>query len=224
MEYLPVLLDIALVLIPLASIVIGASRGFTKTVLPFALTIFFLLAARGYASPAAKRINSEFVHSRVESYIEERLENAAEDGVSTIENALPESFVTLAEKAGFTAGEAIKEDRIEIVSSQITSAAEKNLIIPALTFGVYVLFYIFSKILALIITGVVDIAAKLPVLKQANSLLGLVFGAVFGAVRCALFTGISALVCSFLPGSAYATAVSQTKLLSPLIEYISSLI
>lgn len=62
-----------------------------------------------------------------------------------------------------------------------------QLVIDAISFSVVI---ILSKIIITVLTGVLGIISKLPVIKQANSLLGMLAGILSGAFICYIAVGI----------------------------------
>lgn len=110
-------------------------------------------------------------------------ENISEEGEEYIDN-LPSTIVEL---IGL---DEIKENAKNIIVQKIVDFAVKLLAI--------VIVYIVARITLAIIVLVLDLIAKLPILKQFNEILGLVMGIVLGLIRIYAVFGIVTLV-STLP-------------------------
>lgn len=89
--------------------------------------------------------------------------------------------------------EKIKE--LPLIEIGVDAAVEAGamLIINVISF---VLVIVIAKFAVMLVSRMLNIAAKLPVIKQANSLLGLVIGAVLGILVCYIIMGVVAALCA----------------------------
>lgn len=72
----------------------------------------------------------------------------------------------------------------------ITDAAVDTASLLVMNVISFVVVIVVSKILIIVLSKVLNIAAKLPVIKQANKLLGMVAGVLSGLLVCYIITGI----------------------------------
>ena len=223
MEYLPYILDALIIILPLLAVVEGLIKGFTGLVLPFALVVGMVILARLYAGPMAQHITENFIHDAATERLSSFLSDKLSEGSLTLSQALPSFASEFISSAGYSPDSLISEQAIPQLSESIITAAQPAIIIPAVTAGIYICFYLIAKILGVILVKPTDAIAKLPILKQVNKTLGFVAGILLGGIRCLVLAAATSVVISFAPESAFASAVSKTKILSLLAQEIINL-
>ena len=219
-DILPYALDALVIILPLISIIVGYVKGFTHIVLPFALTVLMLIVARCYAAPMAQFFTEHYFHNAAVESLTGYLSEKAAQGSASISQALPQYFQSIAESSGYTPDTLINAVSITDISEKIVTAAEPVFIIPMVTACIYMIFYALSKILSVILLKPAELLTKLPLVKQANKALGVIAGIILGTLRLGFFAAAVTVIISFLPESAFASAVSGTKLLSALTDAI----
>lgn len=219
-DILPYALDALVIILPLISIIVGYVKGFTHIVLPFALTVLMLIVARCYAAPMAQFFTEHYFHNAAVESLTGYLNEKAAQGSASISQALPQYFQSIAESSGYTPDTLINAVSITDISEKIVTAAEPVFIIPMVTACIYMIFYALSKILSVILLKPAELLTKLPLVKQANKALGVIAGIILGTLRLGFFAAAVTVIISFLPESAFASAVSGTKLLSALTDAI----
>ncbi len=219
-QILPYALDALVIILPLISIIIGYTKGFTHIMLPFALTVLMLLVARFYASPIAHYLVDNYFHKSATEALTGFINEKAAQGAQSISQSLPQYFTSLAESSGYTPDTLISAVSIPDISEKIVTAAEPVFLIPVITACIYMIFYAVSKILGAILLKPADFLTKLPLVKQVNKALGFFAGVILGALRLGFFAAAAAVIISFLPDSAFSSAVAETKLLSAVTDAI----
>ena len=219
-QFLPYALDALVIILPLVSIIVGYVRGFTHIILPFALTVLMMIVARLYAAPMAHFFTDHYFHTAATESLTNYLTEKAAQGTASILQALPQYFSSLAESSGYTPDTLLSTVSIPDISEKIVTAAEPVFIIPVVTACIYMIFYAVSKLLSIILLKPADFLTKLPLIKQANKVLGVIAGVILGALRLGFFAAAVTVIISFLPESAFASAVADSKLLSALTDAI----
>ena len=219
-EYLPYILDALVIILPLVSIIAGLAKGFTGLVLPFALTVGFIIIARLYARPIADALTANLVHDEAVKHLASYLGRKLSQGTLTLSGALPQAAQALAEKAGYSPEALLNTDAIPAVSEKLVTAAEPVLIIPAVTVCVYICFYFAAKVLGAFLLIPAKALAKLPILKQVNKFLGFIAGVILGGLRLLIYSAAVAVAISFAPESTFAGAVENTQLLSAIAKEV----
>lgn len=117
-------------------------------------------------------------------------------GVSLVLSMMLYKPVSLA-LANSALGDTVRENIEKFIVENTGSAASlihngaitasSQIVINAISF---VLIVILSKVIISIVVSIVNIASKLPVIRQANSLLGLVIGVISGVVICYIAIGV----------------------------------
>ncbi len=85
-----------------------------------------------------------------------------------------------------------------IINTQSGVGALTMLSVNAISF---LLVIILSKIIVSVIAGAVNMAARLPLIKQANSLIGMAIGIISGAVFCYIAIGVIAAMGANFPSA-----------------------
>lgn len=197
-----ILLDVFLVAIALLCIKKGSKDGFAKTIVSFAGIFVAIILAATLSKPLTEFAYTSFAQKPIETAVENTIrgqtdsitENApsVDKLVSGIEEKLRDEKTPSFVKNLFGTEEKIAqlaEDIKEVYTSDITelskAATEKVLkpvivsIISAITF---VLIFAITFLLCTILSKVLKIVNKLPLLGSVNSLLGGIIGFLKGLI------------------------------------------
>ena len=92
-------------------------------------------------------------------------------------------------------GEFVRENVYKILTEQgeqllKTDAAVENASVAVINTISFIIIIILAKILVTVLSEVLNIAAKFPVIKQANKLLGATIGLVSGLLTCYIVIGV----------------------------------
>ncbi len=219
-EYLPYILDALVIILPLVSVAVGLAKGFTGLVLPFALTVGFIIIARLYAHPIAQALTSEYFHDEAVKHLAAHLSEKLSRGTLTLKGALPEAFSGLIGSPGLGSDYLLSADAIPALSEKLVTAAEPAVIIPAVTVCVYICFYFAAKVFSAFLLKPAKAIAKLPLIKQADKFLGLIAGTVLGALRLFVYAAAVAVAISLASESSFSRAVTETQLLSVIANEV----
>ncbi len=229
-------LAIDAVILLLAVIIIwrGAGRGFVKSVMGFVKSVASFIVAYAYTPLLSAYINEKYLIERITNGIFETLKSLALDTSTDLYNLdrlavdLPEPFTAILERynvdipsftseiSGITG---CGENTVYSYAKEI-AAPTSNIIANTLSFlGIFFAAFIVLSIL----TAIIDLIFKLPVLNQANSFLGF----VFGVVEAVLFSFVLAVVLSSLVTALGAVdsslfgkdVVEDTKICRYLLEH-----
>lgn len=216
------ILDLALVLVFVICVWKGHRQGLIKAltgILAFlvALTVSLMLNA-----PVANLLYANVV----EPPIVEAIEGVLGEGGSLTESAdgalesMPGFLRNLLEKADITSGQDIVnkltgEDGVESYAHRISDQAVRPTATKLLQAVSTLLLFLIGLVAAHLVLRVLNVLAKLPLLKQLNNTLGLAAGVVSG-VLWVLFLGCILQVVAAVSGSdalINQTVVEQTYLL-----------
>ncbi|MBQ8683517.1 MAG: CvpA family protein [Clostridia bacterium] len=184
------LLDGAIILVFLLAVWIGYKRGFIKTMAGLVAFLAAALIALLFSGPIAEGVYGATVEPGVISAIDAQLElgtGTLEEGVDKALAGMP-AFVTNAlANTGILSGADVTAkltgaDSTLSVSQQIAQQVVAPVVVPLLKVIIMLLVFILVYIIASIVLRVLNVVAKLPLLKQLNQGLGLVAGAVSGAL------------------------------------------
>lgn len=184
------LVDGLLVLLFALCVYIGWRRGFIKTVSVLIALVVALLVSTTFAGPIANWVYSGKVEPAVAATLEEQFATEILPESGEIDVALEKlpAFVTGLLEAGEVGdGEAIlgKVDTLaagETAAQAIMDKVITPIVLPLLEMLCSTVLFVLVYFAAMIVLRLLDLVAKLPVLKQLNGLLGVVAGVLTGAV------------------------------------------
>lgn len=189
-----ILVDIVIVLIPIAALIWGYHRGFAKTavhLIGMALALVLALAL----SPKAAEITFDLgiaggLKETIVNEVPELDTTSIEEGVQSAVEGLPGFLTTFIQQQNLDpvaavqhvtdsleTGEATLQERI---ADTIVTKVIRPLCLPLLSVICFLILWIVLSIAVRILARVADGVFKLPVLKTLNQTVGAVVGAVFG--------------------------------------------
>lgn len=196
------ILDIIIVAIAAATIYFSVKNGFVKTLLSASAFLIAVIITVTLSSPIKNAFMetsaADDVRERVETTVENILTNneaeSNEEIISLLnENSGADDFFEVLDEAGIKrevlqekvnewkneTGVDLKEKLISYISDPIVNALITTCVVCLLFFG--------SLIILKIATYILDKVCKLPVLKTANKLFGVILGIILALVRVYLF-------------------------------------
>lgn len=195
------ILDIIIVIIASLTIYFAYKRGFIKTLLSASSFLIAIVLTVLLLSPVKSALMSsslaEDVRSRVETEINDIISS---NGIKDVEELTGKDskiseFTTMLEKIGLSQedlNDKFKEWKADSVTQ--TSLKEKLVdyiadpVVDAIITVAAIILIFFGSIILLKITAyVLDKVCKLPILRTANKLLGVLMGVVLALVRIYLF-------------------------------------
>lgn len=222
-EYLPIILDVIIVAIPLVYILVGKKKGFARIIIPLAVTIVFMAVGSAYAPVIAENTNDAVIHKQLTESIENKINSSIDNGLETIEDSLPAYMVDGAQSLGYERNALISQLKTDEASESIALYAERILIIPLLTAIVYFAMYAISKIIGRLLVKPADLIARLPGIRACNNILGAVAGAIQGVLLTLILLIIITVISAFAENTSLAKAISETHVLNYLLDKVQML-
>lgn len=184
------LFDLLLVALFALCVYVGWRRGFIKTVSGLIALALAVLVSAALSGPIADWAYTSMLEPNISSTLEAQLPAEVLPEAAEIDVALEKlpPFVTDL----LAAGEAIDGEVVlsklgavangENIATAITEKVIAPIVLPLLEMLCSVLLFIAVYVIALFVLRLLNVVAKLPVLKQLNGLLGMVAGVITGAV------------------------------------------
>ncbi len=223
LEYLPLILDIIIIAVPLAYILIGKKKGFAKIIIPLVVTIAFMAVGSAYAPVIAENTNDVVIHKQLTQSIENKINSSIDNGLETIEDSLPAYMIDGAQSLGYERNALISQLKTDEASESIALYAEKILIIPLLTAIVYFAMYAISKIIGRLLVKPADLIARLPGIRACNNILGAVAGAFQGILLTLIILIILSVILAFAEDTDFAKVIAETHVLNYLLDKVQML-
>lgn len=212
----------------------GTSRGFVRSVMGLISAAASFFVAYAYTPVLSAYIKEKYLIDRIASGIDETLKSLAFDTTTDLYNLdrlaadLPEPFTGILERYNINITEFADKLRgltgcgETTVYSFAEEIADPTTSVLASVIS-FILLFLAAFIVLGILTSLIDLIFKLPVLKSANMFLGFLFGAVEAvAVAFVLATLLSVLVTalgSIDPALFGEDVVADTMICSKLLEY-----
>ncbi|MDR2647295.1 MAG: CvpA family protein [Oscillospiraceae bacterium] len=220
MNVLPWIVDVVLVLLFLFCVFRGMKRGLIKILLSLGAWLVALVMASVLSEALAQPVYEAFGANIARSAIAAQIDPNAGAGAvvvhaqSTLEN-MPDSFKDLAAFAGIDVDTLLANVQSASAPENVAQYIESNLVAPiavvavrwALSFALFFVLVVALRFLA----GWLGKIAKLPLLKQADGLIG----AALGAAQGVLVVLVIALLCrvgtEFIGGD-FGLAVQESNI------------
>ncbi len=210
------ILDIAVILIFALAVFIGHKRGFIKTfsgVLAFAAALVVVMLLK---APVANLVYEKAVEPPLVEAIGNTTDNFQQSAVDYY-NELPQIIKNLLVQTGVTDGESF----FSAMPADGPAPVLRPVLLPLVEMVTALVLFLLAYIAAGILLRMLDLVAKLPLLKQINKSLGFVAGVLSGALWVLLAVSILQLIASF--GSADSlinmTTVDNTLLIKWLVSF-----
>lgn len=202
------LLDIAVILVLIGSILLCYYRGIIHTLVSFAGNIICILASLFLGDALAKSIYDDFLSKQIVDSISDSLKNSSYDGITSIEKALnnlPSMPKDLLAVFGHTPKTMSKGITLDLANNYSSIAATierllRPICISVISFIVICIFFIAFRFLFHFLIRVIDRATDLPLLRTANKWAGGVFGIVNGLLLIYFLVGVFSLIFPFIAG------------------------
>ncbi|MBQ1552698.1 MAG: CvpA family protein [Clostridia bacterium] len=202
--------DIILIIVILATALMGVKKGLIRTVLDLAAVAVSLFAAAKLAQLAAGYIYNSYVRDSVINAVVERIPAGAINSVSQVVSALPDTAQSLIKTFGFEIPE-VALDANATASLIVTKYVEPFLLTGMNVMCAVLIFIILSFILKLIIK-IADSGVKKTALKTPNLILGGVLGAAKGCVYAGVLASALMSVAALLPETNLSDAAAGSKI------------
>lgn len=193
------IIDGVVILIFLLAIVIGSKRGFIKTmsgVLSFAAALVVAMLLKG---AVAELVYNLAVEPPLLASLEEQLAGVGTE-IQNLENAfnsLPGLVKNLLVQVGVQDVDSLTQTmKLGADGSLAQSIADvvRSVVMPVLEAVCMLVLFILAHIVASLLLRVLDVLAKLPLLKQVNKSLGAVAGIISGVLWVLLAVSVVQIV------------------------------
>ena len=192
------LLDLILLLIAGVTIFLAAKRGFVKTLLSTASTLVALVIVFLFTSPLTNLLEStslpEAVRTNTASVIDSLVEQQDAGDSQSLASDRDSELYALLEGIGIDSEslsnwvaehenmvkEEFRDELVDFIADSVTPMLLSAISVAILFFGSYIAL----KLLSILLTGVVE---KIPFVRGANHLLGVVLGVVLALIRILIF-------------------------------------
>ena len=172
------ILDILIVVIIGVTILFAVKNGFVKTVLSAASFLIALVVAFLFVSP----VRDAFL----ESGMAVKVRSAVDESIT--------SFVTGASAELEEKWNDWRTENTETLKNELVGYVSEPVLRAVATFTAFVLLYLGSVLVLRLAAYLLDKLTDLPILRQANKLLGLVAGVVLALLRVWLFCAVVQLL------------------------------
>ena len=201
-----IIIDILLLLIVFLSVFIGVKRGFIKSVKGIVALILAVIAANSLSPYLASYFKENLFEEAIRSNVERQFDQIVTidsdtgeyDGIGEMIDRMPSEFSALLsrfhidpdnfksfyEDTAKKQGDNIRQQVINYVVDPIVSSISSAL--------AYAVVFLLTIVVVLILAMVLNLVCKLPLLSQANRILGLIAGIISGL----LYAWVAAIVIS----------------------------
>ena len=176
-------LDIAVVLIILINVIIGAKKGFIRTAYSFIKFAASAVCAFFFAKPLAAVIKTTDIYRSTESSLIEKLCDYIKNGNIDLTESISQSKAQIDE---FLSSIGLSFDKLfgagEVATGESVMEFSRGIVEPVCsalaTVIAFVAIFLVASLALFIVMKVLDAFASVPVIKQFNSLLGALAGAI----------------------------------------------
>lgn len=181
----------------------GVKRGFVKSVMHFASLIIAVVCVFAFTEPLANWLDDQFVGSQVSQTVETSIttivdSGSEKSGLETVFTDPPQSFSALAERFSCTIDD-LHEYYTETLStlspseaiSKLSDKIAESTANAISTVIAAIVIFVAAMLACALITLILDTLCRLPVLKQLNKILGIVFGVASALLSACIVASIS---------------------------------
>jgi len=227
-------IDAIILLTAVVIIWAGTSRGFIRSIMGLGCTVASLFAAYAYAPVLSSYFHENFLLEKITGGIFETLKSLAFDTETDMYNLdrlavdLPQPFTDILERYGIAVDSfsdqlrGLTASTEEVVRDFAVKIAEPTSSVISYV-GAFILIFLGVYLVLALLTSLLDLIFKMPVLRGAN----MFFGFVFGAAEAFLVTFLLAMLLSTLvtalgaidPALFGADVVENARICSLLLEH-----
>ncbi|MBE6613367.1 MAG: hypothetical protein E7632_12860 [Ruminococcaceae bacterium] len=187
-------IDLIIIAAAVFTVYHGITRGFVKSVMSFASVLIAIAAAYFLTGPVAAFLQETVIFGWIFGMVSESLQGIVSAGTSRLEldkifTDRPEALTEIAERFDFDLDElaayyydalsgAADEEALTALSEKIAAPAASAISTILAALGIFIVALIALKLLTLLL----DLICRLPVLSHLNTFFGAVFGAASAIV------------------------------------------
>ncbi len=196
------LIDLILAAILVLACISGYRKGFIKALIGLVGTVAALIVATVFSGALGMWINDTFAHQAVQNVISENVSSALEsdpeagqlvfgavDRYVFSSGISAEEYVARIQEEGY--------DAVDAVSSELA----QSISVPLCKSIAYLVLFVLASAVLRIAAHILDRIFRLPVLKTANRLLGLLLGALCGLLLVMLLSRLFVCILPWLAGN-----------------------
>ncbi len=197
------IIDFLIIAVAGAAIYLGIARGFIKSVTHFLSLIVAVVAVFVFTVPVSDWLNDKFVEDQVSTITEDSLNGIVDAGVERLQlekvfNDRPDALINVTERFSVDIEELVSY-YTEFLSSLAESAAIDELAeklagptAAALSTALSAIaVFVAAMIVMKLISFILDLIFRLPVLKRLNKFLGFLFGVCSAAVSVLVIANLA---------------------------------
>lgn len=211
------MLDVLIFFIFAVIVISGMKNGFVRSIASVVFSIIAIIAAKEFAEPVGQWLNDNFIHENLIRYFEKLIQTNASGGTQAVIASIPPFITENAQASGVSLekliGSVLTPDRISDISVKLAQSVE-TLFSPLITALGYIAVLMLVKLTSGVAIWILSVAFKLPLLRQVNKLLGLIFGFVKGA----LFVLVVSALLMIFENSLGSTGLGPTIASSSIVK------
>ncbi|MBO7162506.1 MAG: CvpA family protein [Clostridia bacterium] len=200
-----IVVDIIIAAIIVFNIIYGWKQGFVKMALKSLVLVVALIAAFSFVNPVRNYVletdSAENWENKIYGSVITVLDNvSAQDGQEESDSADAGKITSLLSAVGVDIKDIQadidewKNTKNEEIKASIAGKAAPLLLKAAVTFASFLVIFLVVYIIATVAVFLLDKFTKLPVLKQANTLLGIIVGIVLAIAEACVFVSLVQLL------------------------------
>lgn len=202
-----ILLDVAVVLIVLLSIIAGYRKGFVKTSFKFGMLIAAFIIANSFSPMFSQYLQTTDVYESITNDIRSKISSGiVQNNVRDKQQngSEPELYVILSE-LGFDVDSAVENYNNALKQSKedAIKSLDKNIVIPFCRMLIsavsFVIVLVVSIVALKVLMWLLELVFKLPVLKTFNKSAGALAGVLVGLFKVFIFCVVIQLVLPYIP-------------------------
>ncbi len=197
------IIDALIIVAAIAAVYLGIQRGFVKSIMHFASLILALIAVFVFTEPVKVWLNDNFIGDRVSSITEESLNGIVDAGVEhlKLEKVIedrPDALLDVTERFSVDIEDFVsyyREFLIDLTESIAIDELAEKLADPTAaalsTVLAAIIVFVVAMVALKLITWLLDLICRLPVLDKLNTFLGFLFGVASAVVTSLVISNMA---------------------------------
>lgn len=198
-----IFLDVLVVLVFGLSVFLGWKNGLIKSLTGLISFAVAIAVASWLSTPVANWVFDSAVAPAITASIVDVQDQATQSAIQSADEMLaelPDGMRTLLTSVGIdideTLAEQIQADSVGTLAERLVTDVFKPMVISVFRVIAMLLLFVVTSLIMSVIMWVVDKAFKLPMLREANRVLGVIPGAINGVLGMMLAVTVIQLLCS----------------------------
>ena len=208
------IVDIILAAIFFSCAATGLVKGLVEMITSAVSAVIAFFAAKAYAPRISGVIYEKYIREKLIEKATVKIGELTASGTEPLNISLPDSIVSMAQKAGVNLeaafSDAIGQGAPAQAAQKFVSLIEEPFVIPAIEFALFVIGVLIVYAVLRLLTLPLCALVKLPVLKEVNKTAGLILGVVKGLFAVFCIAAVALIAASMFDGTAFANAVNNS--------------